>query len=80
MQVISLVGRRDRETKELLDSLALIAEHMGGSVLTVYRSPEGWEKTSMTGIYKADPAKAVRAAMRISVALTKEEETIRGRP
>jgi hypothetical protein len=69
MAVISLVRYRDRETHELLSSLALLAEHLGGSVMTVYRSPDGSEKIAATGIYRSDPAKAVKAAMRISIAL-----------
>ncbi len=80
MTVISLVERRDRETQELLSSLAVLAEHMGGSVMVVYQNPEGWERIAATGIFKADTAKALMAAMRISIALTKEEEEIRGRP
>lgn len=80
MPVVSIFQRRDHETKELLSSLKVIADHMGGSVLTVYRSPDGWERVYMTGVFRSDPAQALRAAMRISITLTKEEEAVRGRP
>lgn len=80
MSVVSLVEHKSRETKELLTSLAILAAHEGGSVMLAYRSPQGWERVAMTGIYKADPAKALKAAMTISIALTKNEEAVRGRP
>ena len=80
MAVISLARYRDRETNELLANLAMLSRYEGGSVLVAYRSPQGLERVAMTGIYKADPAKALMAAMQISVALTREEEFVRGRP
>lgn len=80
MTVVSLVKHRGRETQDLIASLGVIAEHYGGSVLAVYRSPDGWEKVVASGVFRADTAKALRAAMKISVALTKEEEIFRGEP
>lgn len=80
MTVISLAKYRDRETNELLRNLAIMSEEEGGSVLVVYRDPQGWERVGLTGIYKADPTKALMAAMQLSIALTKEEEFVRGRP
>ena len=78
MAVVSLARFRSRDTRELLASLALIAEHEGGSVLVAFRSPSGWERVAMTGIYKDDPAKAIKAAMQISIALAQEEGAPRG--
>jgi hypothetical protein len=80
MAVLSLVKHVSRDTNELLAHLAVLAEHEGGSVMLTYRSPEGWERFALTGIYKADPSKALKAAMQISIALTKEEELVRGKP
>lgn len=45
---------RDQETKELLKDLAVLVEHEGGSVIVIYRRPDGHERVGRTGVYKAD--------------------------
>lgn len=71
MTVLRLHQYRDRETPSLLSNLAALAEEEGGSAVVIYRRPNGDERFDLTGIYKADPSKALRVAMQISIALTK---------
>lgn len=56
---------RIRDTKELLQNLAGLAELEGGSVIVVYRRPNGDERVALTGIYETDPGKVLRASVRI---------------
>jgi len=75
MTVLRLHQLRDRETKSLFSTLANMADlDEGGSALVIYRRPGGEERVGLTGIYKADPSKALKAAMQLSIALTKDEK------
>jgi len=74
MAVIRLCRYRDRETKALLANLSGLAEHEGGSAVVIYRRPDGDERVALTGIYKADPSKALKATMQLSIALTTDED------
>ena len=78
MSVVSLAEFKNRDTKELLASLTVVADQMGGSVMAVYRSPDGWEKVVASGVFRADATKALMAAVRLSMALTREDGALRG--
>lgn len=67
MTVIQLARYRSRETAQVLQCLADMAKR--GELVGValcYRTREQEEHLAYTGAYKANPAKAVNAAMRMS--------------
>ena len=74
-------AKHDRETKSLLSNLASLADlDEGGSAVVIYRRPNGEERFALTGIYQADPSKALKALMQIVLTLTKDDDRGRGRP
>lgn len=81
MAVIELVKYTCRDTLAVLKvllSMAVKGELRG--LALCYRTEDGEEETVFTGIYKAHPANAVNAAMRLSWGLTQMQDNRRGPP
>ena len=62
-----------------MDLIREIAEDQGVDLCLCYRTG-GHEDVAFTGLYKANPAEALRAAMALSMRLTAIQEISRGRP
>lgn len=82
MAVLKLVRHSNRETVTLLDGLSELAQRDEvDDVIICYRSRKGGQmKIARTGLYRAQPAEALRAIMQVSVYLTGIEDQVRGTP
>jgi len=75
--VLRLVEFSNRETQAVLS--ALHARSVRGEVIGIalcFRAPDGAEQCVYTGAYKADPAQALNASMRMSVQLTQMQDDL----
>ena len=68
--IIKLSEVRSRDTARVHEALADLA-HRGevSDSVVMYRSPDGEELAAFSGAYKANPAQALNAAMRLVVTL-----------
>lgn len=81
MSVVQLVKYRSRETAQVLQALAEMAERGEVVGLTLcYRTSDHDEHLAFTGVYKENPGKAVNAAMRLSWRLTQMQDEQAGTP
>lgn len=73
--IIRLAELRSRDTAQVHEALADLARR--GEVLdsmVMYRLADGRELSAFSGKYKASPAHAVNAAMRLGVRLTRLQD------
>lgn len=73
--LLKLVEYKSQETWQVLEALAEMAKR--GEVVGVavcYRTKDREENAAFTGVYKASPAKAVNAAMRLGWRLTQLQD------
>lgn len=81
MAVLSLVKHASKDIVEALESLLELARKGELRGLAIYyRETGGHEDAVFTGIYRTNVAEAVKAAMLMSVYLTRHEERARGKP
>lgn len=81
MAVLELVKYTCRDTLAVLKVLTKMAINgeLRGLALC-YRTQDGEESTIFTGLYKAQPANAVSAAMRLSWPMTRAHDNFMGPP
>lgn len=80
MKVVRLISQNNDETVEVLECMLTLARRGELSdFLATYRRC-GKERVAYTGLYRHSPAHALKAAMRMSIALTGIESQARGAP
>lgn len=81
MSVVRLVRRSNKETVETLEWM--LQEARRGKLsdfLGSFRDEDGQHYTAYTGLYRADSSKALKAVMRMSVALMNAHDAVFGAP
>jgi hypothetical protein len=75
MSIVKLADYKNRETVSLLRRLLNQAQagQISGMAMC-FRTSDGIEDARFTGMYRADPGKAVNAAMRLTWKLTQMQD------
>lgn len=79
MTLLRLVKTTNKDTMEALQTLLDVGKAIKGLVI-YFRDEDGHEDAIFTGLYRASSAEALKAAMVMSLHLTKLEEPSRGKP